>query len=346
MPKNKGSKKKNSPSKKAKTGGQKEARVFVANIPFDASIEDLKKYAGKSCTWVRRLQHQNGQFKGSAFFDFTSKQDAEKFLKKDGKKFQKRNLVIRSAELDGEKKSKQNISHFSVYVGGFSGDDEDELKEFIDNDNVKKIRFLKGKNEGVAFVNFNTAAEADKFVKKNGSTHEGSKILVKYASTNLPSCHVSGYPDNFNEQQMKQFVGAKKTIDQIRFIGEEKSYAFVDFKTIVACNQFLQKHKTSVGGKVVSVKLARGGNFSDKASVFIGNLPDSVDEAALEKFLGGEVSKLSVVEDSNIAFAVFANGEDAAKAKAKSGQKFKGKEILITTKNVRKQRKQNRDGSL
>jgi len=240
-------------------------------------------------------------------------------------------------------KSEPQITHFSAYVGGFPNAEKKDLLKFVGDYKLKGSRFLK-KKKGVAFVNFSSAEDVDAFVKKNGSSFQGSEILVKYAQTNLPSCHVSGYPDDFTEAQMKQFVGAKKKIAAIRFLGEDNAYAFVDFKTIVSCNQFLKKNGTKFSGETITIKLARGGDRSASASVFIGNLPDSVSEKALKKFLGGDIEVCRIVEDKNIAFVAFASVEDATKAKAKNGSKFKGKEILITTKN-RKQRKQS-DGSL
>jgi hypothetical protein len=214
------------------------------------------------------------------------------------------------------------------------------LREFIGGDvDVKKIKFLTGRGgafNGLCIAQFTSAKDADDFMKKNGETFKGNEIKLFYAHENRPGAYVKGYPEGFTEEQMRQFVGAKKSVSAIRFV-KDGEVCFVDFKTIIACNRFLQKNDTTVEGETVTVRLADGVDRSKTASVFVGNLPDMRAKgtgtklrAFLEKF--GTIKRLKIVSANSIAFVSFSSGEEAAKCKASNGSEFLGKPLVLTTK--------------
>lgn len=321
--------------------------MYVGGLPSTVTVDGLKEYAGRDVTYVRWLNHQNGEFKGAAFVDFKSKQGAKKFIAKHGKEYEGSKLKIKEASLSPEKK-KPGLRRFTIHVAGFPEADEDLLKEFIGEDvKVGKIKFLtNGSDEfnGVAFVNFKSANDADAFMEKDGDECDGNVISLNFSKLNYPSAYVKKEGHTFTKTAVKKLVGNDDAVDAVRtFDGQD--FCFVDFNSIAACNAFLAKD----GKKGFKVSLSTSNNDSSKDdSVFIGGLPDMRKKGTgkkLRDFMGkyGEIKYLKIISDGGYAFCTYSSVEEAEDCKSNTGAKFLGQNLQFKSRQTRrapKQRKQ------
>jgi RNA recognition motif-containing protein len=159
-------------------------KLFVKNIPFNTTDEQLKKFFSNFGTIVKAetMKRDNGASIGVGFVEFLNAEEKRNVL------MNKDDLVIDGRHLDvREAKPEKNIEDFSktLYVGNVPYDTtEATLKNFfLDNcQNFKgdfkvNIQTYNGKPKGYAYIEFENEEDLSNALKVNGK--ELDKRILK-----------------------------------------------------------------------------------------------------------------------------------------------------------------------
>jgi len=181
----------------------KSAGIYCGNLPGDVNKESLVKFFDGcgSIVDVNWREDEDGNFKRCAFVTFDSIQSAAKAWKRDGDLLEGYTVVVRprrpTAKLkthsNGDKKKVQPLSDKpkgcrTCFVGNLPFDmDEETFAKFV-GEGVSNIRRLtdqeSGAFRGVCFVDFESEAFVDAFVKRNGVVLRGRQIRIDYGQKN------------------------------------------------------------------------------------------------------------------------------------------------------------------
>jgi len=167
------------------------AELFVGNIPFATTAEQLteffKKYGAVESV---KIIERGGRPSGRGFVLMKSVEDATKACEANGKELDGRALIVRKAsdpipnrEGDGERPKGQANR---VFVGSLSfNSTEDTVKKFFEKcGEIKKVEVIMGqdgKPRGFAFVEFDTPESAQKAVALSGQDLDGRTIRIDIA---------------------------------------------------------------------------------------------------------------------------------------------------------------------
>eukprot|EP00826_Nyctotherus_ovalis_P032096 TRINITY_DN2591_c0_g1_i3.p1 TRINITY_DN2591_c0_g1~~TRINITY_DN2591_c0_g1_i3.p1 ORF type:complete len:378 (+),score=140.12 TRINITY_DN2591_c0_g1_i3:312-1445(+) len=98
-------------------------RVFVVNIPFDATEDRVKEFFAKcgKIQEVKMVTRSNGKSRGFAFVEFGSEESAKKALELSGKELDGREIKVSPAEAKKDQAPKGGRGGFRGSRGGFRG---------------------------------------------------------------------------------------------------------------------------------------------------------------------------------------------------------------------------------
>lgn len=158
-------------------------KIFVKNIPFNTSDEELTEYFSKYGTVIKAeilKNADNGQSKGVGIVEFKTLEEKNALL----------NMNTEELEINGRKlevreaRDKPDYTK-TVFVGNITYETtEEKLHQFFEdvakNFEVKIQNNNKnGKSKGYAYVYFDTQEDAENALSKNGKELDGRMLTVE-----------------------------------------------------------------------------------------------------------------------------------------------------------------------
>ncbi|KAM3932094.1 nucleolin isoform 3-T3 [Leptodactylus fuscus] len=348
MPKNKAA-----PEKKQRTEGSEAFTVFVANLnatkEFDELKDALREFFTKSRLPVQDVRI--GASKKFGYVEFTSAEEVEKAIKLAGKKVLGCEIKIEKANTPAEKsknlgqKKERDARTLFVKNLPYSTSVED-LQEVFEN--AKEVRLLTGKegnSKGVAYVEFNTEADADQAIQdKQGTEIEGRSLFIDYTgekSQNAGGRRSTGGSAGGDfkvlvinnlaysaTEEILQEVFEKATSIRIpqNNTGRPKGFAFVEFSSVEEAKEALDTlNNTEIEGRSIRIEISQGGGpqgggrAAQSKTLFVKGLSEDTTEETLKDAFDGSVNARIVTDrdtgtSKGFGFVDFSSTEDAKAA--------------------------------
>ncbi|XP_049445034.1 nucleolin [Epinephelus fuscoguttatus] len=244
-------------SKDSSQEGKKErdARtLFVKNLPFSATADDLKEIF-EDAVDVRVPLGQNGSNRGIAYIEFKTEAEADKMLEEaQGADVQGRSIMV---DYVGDKSQKGAMGGGGAGAAcktlvvnnlAFSAT-EDALQSTFEKAVSIRIPQRDGRPKGFAFVEFESTEDAkDALENLNNTEIEGRSIRLEYSQNSgrdggrgnsgpTKTLFVKGLSEDTTDQTLKDaFEGASAArIVTDRETGSSKGFGFVDFHSEEDC---------------------------------------------------------------------------------------------------------------
>ncbi|XP_075058470.1 nucleolin isoform X2 [Mixophyes fleayi] len=353
MPKSKGAPE----SKKQKTereGGSEGLSVFVANlntsVDFDELKDALREFFTKKSLDVQDVRL--GASKRFGYVEFSSTEEVEKALKLTGKKVLGLEMKVEKANTVADKNknavNKKERDARTLFVKNipYSTTVED-LQEIFEN--AKDIRLptgLDGSSKGIAYVEFNTEAEADKAIEeKQGAEVDGRSVFIDYTGEKSQSAGgkrggapagdskvlvVNNLSYNATEETLQEvFEKATSISIPLNYQGRVKGFAFVEFPSVEDAKEALEsRNNTEIEGRSIRLELSQGGGAGRGAgggsaqskTLFVRGLSEDTTEETLKDAFDGSLNARIVTDrdtgaSKGFGFVDFSTAEDAKAAK-------------------------------
>ncbi|KAM8954265.1 nucleolin isoform 4-T4 [Pelodytes ibericus] len=339
------------PEKKQKTeGGSEGLSVFVANLnsskDFDELKDALREFFSKKSLDVQDVRI--GASKRFGYVEFASEEEVEKALKLNGKKVLGFEMKMDKAMAFDKNKSaevKKERDSRTLFVKNipYSTTSED-LQEIFEN--AKEIRVPTGNDgssKGIAYVEFNSEAEADKALEeKQGAELEGRAMFLDFtgdksqnsgARRSAPAGEsktlvVNNLSYNATEESLQE-VFEKATSIRIpqNNQGRPKGFAFVEFSTMEEAKEAMDTlNNTEIEGRTVRLEFSTGGGpqggraSQQTKTLFVKGLSEDTTEETLKEAFDGSVNARIVTDrdtgaSKGFGFVDFSSAEDAKAAK-------------------------------
>ncbi|XP_059487231.1 squamous cell carcinoma antigen recognized by T-cells 3-like [Neocloeon triangulifer] len=163
--------------------------VFISNLSFDASEDDIKTLLGTGVVEVRLARDFKGRSKGFGYVEFKCPEDAGEALLKDREMVAGRPVFISKCDPDNMTRQKQfrysqGMEKNKLFIKGlpFTSTKEDLEKRFSEFGALKDVRLVTYRNghfKGLAYVEFeDETAAAHALLKTDGLELEGKPISV------------------------------------------------------------------------------------------------------------------------------------------------------------------------
>ncbi|KAK9519433.1 hypothetical protein VZT92_022163 [Zoarces viviparus] len=267
-------------SKDSSQEGKKErdARtLFVKNLPFSATVEDLKEVF-EDAVDVRLPPGQNGSNRGIAYIEFKSEAEAEKMLEEaQGADVQGRSIMV---DYVGDKSQKGGAAgpaaaaaSKTLVVNNLSFTaTEEALQATFEKAVSIRIPQRDGRPKGFAFVEFETTEDAkDALENLNNTDIEGRSIRLEYSQNSgrdggrgnngpTKTLFVKGLSEDTTDHTLKDaFEGAAAArIVTDRETGSSKGFGFVDFHNEDDCKAAKEAmEEGEIDGRKVTLDYAK-----------------------------------------------------------------------------------------
>ncbi|XP_040284378.1 nucleolin isoform X2 [Bufo bufo] len=349
MPKNKAT----PDAKKQKTEGSEGLSVFVANLnsakDYDELKDSLREFFEKKSLPVQDVRI--GVSRKFGYVDFSTLDEVEQALQLSGKKVLGFEIKIEKANSPAEKnKSAENRKERdsrTLFVKNLPYSAEvEQLQEIFEN--AKEVRLLTskdGSSKGIAYVEFNTEAEADKAIQeKQGTELEGRSMFIDYTGDKSNSGGRRGAPGGAVDvkvlvvnnlaysatEDSLQEVFDKATSIRIpqNHQGRPKGFAFVEFSSAEDAKDALDSHNnTEIEGRSIRIEFSQGGGpqgggrgSAQSKTLFVKGLSEDTTEETLKEAFDGSVNARIVTDrdtgtSKGFGFVDFSSAEDAKAAK-------------------------------
>ncbi|KAM4692881.1 nucleolin [Discoglossus pictus] len=349
------SKKKNVPeAKKQKTEGAAEGlSVFVGNLNFSKDFDELKdalrEFFSKKSLPVQDVRI--GASKKFGYVEFASEDEVEQALALNGKKVLGYEMKMEKAMAFDKNKSaesKKERDARTLFIKNIPYSiTSDELQEIFEN--AKDIRLPVGKDgssKGIAYVEFNTEADADKAMEeKQGTEVEGRSIFIDYTGEKSQNSggKRGGAPAAESKTLVVNNLSYNATEDSLQEVfekatsiripqnnqGRPKGFAFVEFSSVEEAKEALDScNNTEVEGRSIRLEFSqgggpqgggRGGSAQSKTLFVRGLSEDTTEETLKEAFDGSMGARIVTDRDTGASkgfgFVDFSSAEDAKAAK-------------------------------
>jgi len=168
--------------------GRKLRTVFVSNLDFEVTENDIQEFMSSSGTVVevRLVKHPTGKSKGYAFVEFEKKEDAEGAKARDNELMGKRPVYI--SECDPEKKTgfkfTVGLEKKKLFIKGLDPEvTKPELVEIFEKFGklaaVRIVTYRNGHSKGIAFIEYEEeVSAATALVKTDNMKVRGQEIEV------------------------------------------------------------------------------------------------------------------------------------------------------------------------
>jgi len=234
-------------------GGTPQIKTFdIAVSGFPEDDEDkLKEFAGAGVKRVHFMKNRDDDFNGLAFASFGSAKDADNFMKKSGKEFEGSEITLRFGSRNTP----------SAYVSGFpEGTSEKDVKNFVGNKKaVDAVRFA-GKDDAYCFVDFNSIAACNKFLKKNGSDLKGETVTISLSrGQNMAEnrkLFIGQLPDKYPVEELRDYLKQSGNVKWLKCLWK-KNIAFVTFSTPEEAQACQKNHKEEFNGNKLMIVPAK-----------------------------------------------------------------------------------------
>ncbi|KAM6938715.1 nucleolin isoform 2-T2 [Lycodopsis pacificus] len=269
-------------SKDSSQEGKKErdARtLFVKNLPFSATVEDLKEVF-EDAVDVRLPPGQNGSNRGIAYIEFKSEAEAEKMLEEaQGADVQGRSIMV---DYVGDKSQKGGAAGPAAAAAAASKTlvvnnlsftaTEEALQATFEKAVSIRIPQRDGRPKGFAFVEFETTEDAkDALENLNNTDIEGRSIRLEYSQNSgrdggrgnsgpTKTLFVKGLSEDTTDHTLKDaFEGAAAArIVTDRETGSSKGFGFVDFHNEDDCKAAKEAmEEGEIDGRKVTLDYAK-----------------------------------------------------------------------------------------
>ncbi|XP_056270446.1 nucleolin [Pseudoliparis swirei] len=266
-------------SKDSSQEGKKErdARtLFVKNLPFSATAEDLKEVF-EDAVDVRLPPGQNGSNRGIAYIEFKTEAEAEKMLEEaQGADVQGRSIMV---DYVGDKSQKgpttpvAGAASKTLVVNNLSFTaTEEALQATFEKAVSIRIPQRDGRPKGFAFLEFETTEEAtDALENLNNTDIDGRSVRLEYSQNSgrdgargnagpTKTLFVKGLSEDTVDQTLKDaFDGAAAArIVTDRETGSSKGFGFVDFNSEDDCKAAKEAMDDGeIDGRKVTLDYAR-----------------------------------------------------------------------------------------
>ncbi|KAG8445025.1 hypothetical protein GDO86_009967 [Hymenochirus boettgeri] len=342
MPKNK-----NIPeAKKQKTDAASEGlSVFVGNLNSSKDFEELKdalrKFFTKNDLSVQDIRI--GSSKKFGYVDFSSEEEVEKALNLSGGKihgsevkiekamtFDKNKVVENKKERDARTLFVKNIPYSTT---------TEDLQDIFEN--AKDIRIPVGKDgasKGIAYVEFNTEAEAEKVLEeKQGAEMEGRSLFIDFTGDKSQSSAVrragesktlvvNNLSYSATEESLQEVFEKATSIRIPQNQGRSKGFAFVEFSTVEDAKEAMDSYNnTDIEGRSIRLEFSQsgaqgGGRGANSKTLFVRGLSEDTTEETLKEAFDGSVGARIVTDretgaSKGFGFVDFSTAEDAKAAK-------------------------------
>ncbi|CAI9556205.1 unnamed protein product [Staurois parvus] len=224
----------------------------------------------------------------------------------------------------------------------------EDLQEIFEN--AKEIRLptsKDGASKGIAYVEFNTEAEADKAIEeKQGTEVEGRSIFIDYTGEKSQNSGgkrgppgeskiivVNNLSYNANEDSLQE-VFEKATSIRIpqNNQGRPKGFAFVEFPSVDDAKDAMEScNNTEIEGRTIRLEYcqsggSQGGNgvaflgSNQSKTLFVKGLSEDTTEETLKEAFDGSINARIVTDrdtgaSKGFGFVDFSTAEDAKAAK-------------------------------
>lgn len=178
-----------------------EIELFLGNLPFNATQEDLESFFAEYGEVVSvKILMRNNKAMGKAFVRFANHEDAVKAKEANGKDFNGREIIVRFASEPQRERSERperqerqerpprqsNSNETTIFIGGLSYQStQDSVSEFFANcGNITAVRIATnpdGNPKGFAHVEFDSLDAVQEALKLSGSELDGRKIRIDVA---------------------------------------------------------------------------------------------------------------------------------------------------------------------
>lgn len=176
-------------------GGGSDTQLFVGNLSFECSWQDLKDHF-KKCGKVERVEipeGPDGRKKGFGLVTFASSHDANTAIRRiDGMEFQNRKLEVRL-----DKKSAApafaSAGDTQLFVGNLSFDCswqdlKDHFKQCGRVDHSEVVEGPDGRKKGFGIIRYGNAKDAQDAIRRlNGVEFQGRQLEVRLDKKRAPT---------------------------------------------------------------------------------------------------------------------------------------------------------------
>ncbi|XP_063298923.1 nucleolin [Pelobates fuscus] len=340
------------PEKKQKTEGTEGLSVFVANLnsakDFDELKEALRVFFTKKSLTVEDVRI--GASKKFGYVEFSSEEEVEKALKFNGKKVLGFDMKLDKAMAFDKNKSaevKKERDSRTLFVKNipYSTTSED-LQEIFEN--AKEVRLPSGNDgssKGIAYVEFNSEAEADKALEeKQGTEIDGRAIFLDFTgdkSQNSGARRSSG-PGGDSKTLVVNNLAYSATEDSLQEVfekatsiripqnnqGRPKGFAFIEFSTVEEAKDAIESlNNTEIEGRTIRLEFSTGGGpqaggraSAQTKTLFVKGLSEDTTEETLKEAFDGSINARIVTDrdtgaSKGFGFVDFSSAEDAKAAK-------------------------------
>ncbi|XP_056421528.1 nucleolin isoform X3 [Hyla sarda] len=334
--------------KKQKTDGSEGLSVFIANlnsgVDFDELKDGIREFFSKSNLTVQDVRI--GASRKFGYADFSSVEEVEKAIKLSGKKVLGFDVKIERANTAAEKsknaENKKERDARTLFVKNLPySTGVEQLQEIFEN--AKEVRLPTGKDgssKGIAYVEFNTEAEADKAIEeKQGSEVEGRSIFIDYTGEKSQMAGgrrggvgadskvlvVNNLAYSATEDSLQE-VFTKATSIRIpqNNLGRAKGFAFVEFESVEEAKEALESsNNTEIEGRSIRIEFSQGTGpqgSSQSKTLFVKGLSEDTTEETLRDAFDGSLNARIVTDrdtgaSKGFGFVDFSSAEDAKAAK-------------------------------
>jgi len=259
------------------------SKLVIKGIPFEATADDVLKYFKIDASELTLPTWNSGRCKGVAFLELANVADVARIRNMDSAIFKA-----------GENERKISIADF---------------EERPPNQKKRKNKNRRRKNN-----NDDNVEEAKESTTKPVYEESAESVREVYVSNVSFKAEEADFHEHFKSCGEIESV----TIPKLYASGRPKGFAFVRFKTKEGKSKALELNETTFKERTIGVRAnkgraqpqkqrerpARKTGLSEKpkncTTIYVGNLPWSTDEAALEKLFEkcGKIESARIVRQS------------------------------------------------
>jgi len=191
-------------AKETKGEEEEEVELFLGNLPFSVTEEDLKSFFEKYGEIVTvKILIRNNRPTGKAFIQFATHEEAVKAKEANGEDFNGRSIIVRlSSEPQPERPKRQEryertprqsySNETTIFIGGLSYQStQDSVNKFFGQcGNITAVRIAtseEGDPRGFAHVQFDSSEAVQEALKLSGSELDGRRIRIDVAGNKTKS---------------------------------------------------------------------------------------------------------------------------------------------------------------
>ncbi|XP_051778190.1 nucleolin isoform X1 [Erpetoichthys calabaricus] len=227
--------------------GKDSRTLFVKNLPFSSSSDDLKELFPNAVD-VRMPYARDGSSRGIAYIEFKTEAETQKMMKeKQGTEIEGRAIML---DFIGAKSNKTGGAKTLIVNNLAYSATEDSLQNKFEKAVSCRIPQNNGRSRGFAFVEFESAEDAKEALDNFNNTEiEGRTVRLEFSQGNQKSeggrgaggptktLFVRGLSEDTTDQTLKDSfdgaVAARVATD--KDTGSSKGFGFVDFDTEEEC---------------------------------------------------------------------------------------------------------------